>query len=106
MLLASVLGQAFVAVCLDKHMCIPKAFASRSESSSSRDHTSPRILSFALAMTLTLNARHFQRTQLSRGMKTSLDASKGIDMGVTDLALVSFSTQVVTRSDLPMYALF
>ena len=58
-LLASVLGQADVAVCLEKNMFIRKASAARSERGSSRDHSRPLRLSFALAVVLTMNARRF-----------------------------------------------
>ena len=46
----------------------PKASASRSEFCSSRDHTRPARLSFELAMSLTMNARRFQKTHPLRLM--------------------------------------
>ena len=59
----------------------PKASASRSECCSSRDHTRPLRLSFALAMILTMNARRFQRTHPLSGMGSSLSASIALTCG-------------------------
>ena len=64
----------------------PKTSASRSKLRSSRDHTRPPKLSFALASVLTMNARRFQRTHPLSEMGPALNASKDIDMGVTDSA--------------------
>ena len=61
-LLASVLGQADVAVCLEKMRVHPKASISRSEFCWQRDHTRSLRLSLALVMVLTMNPRRFQRT--------------------------------------------
>ena len=97
-LLASVLGQADVAVCLEKNMFIRKASAARSERGSSRDHSRPPRLSFALAVVLTMNARRFQSQHPLSGMGSSLNASKDIGLGVTDLALTCESEPVVGRS--------
>ena len=88
----------------------PNASASRSECCSSRDHTRPLRLSFALAVVLTVEARRFQRTHPLSGMGSSLNASKDTGMGLfTRCSPVHlnqrWSMQVVTRSDLPMYAL-
>ena len=68
----------------------PKASASRSECYSSRDHTRLPRLSVALTVVLTMNARRFQRTHLLSGMGSSLNASKDVGVGVTDLALKSW----------------
>ena len=73
----------------------PKASASRSEFDSSRDHTRPLRLSFALAMILTMNTRRLQRTHPWSGMGSSLEASKDIGNGVTDFALTCGSETVV-----------
>ena len=70
-----------------KHVYL-KASASRSKCCSSRDHTRPHCLSFALAMVLTMNARRFQRTHPLSGMGFSLSASNDIAVGVFDHALV------------------
>ena len=64
----------------------PRASASRSEFCSSRDLARPPSLSFALAMIVTMNARQSQRTHFLSGMGSSLNASKYLGMGVTDLA--------------------
>ena len=77
-----------------KHV-YPKASASFSKFSSSRDHARPLRLSFAPAMVLTMNARRFQRTHLLSGTGSSLNASKDIDMGVPDLALKCESEPVM-----------
>ena len=75
---ASVLGQV---------VAVQSLPASRSKFSSSRDHTRPPRLSIALAMTLTMNARRFQRTHPLRGLgDNSLSASKDTGKGVADLA--------------------
>ena len=63
-----------------------KASASRSKFSFSLDHARPPLLSLALAMVLTMNARRFQRTHLLSGTCSSLNASKDIGMGVVDFA--------------------
>ena len=94
--IAGVLGQAGVAMFQVKKHGRPKMFASRSEPCSSRDHTRPAMLSVALAMVLTMNARRFQRTQPFRGMVDyPLNASKDIDMGVIDFAPTCGSEPVV-----------
>ena len=69
------------------HAFMSKASASRSHFSSSRDHTRPPRLSFALVMVLTMTARRFQRTHPLRGMGNySVNASKDVGMRVVDLA--------------------
>ena len=74
----------------------PKTSASRSKLSSSRDHTCPRRLSFALAMVLTMNARRFQRTHPLRGMGDyGVNASRNIDMEVIAFASTCGSEPVV-----------
>ena len=60
----------------------------RSECFSSGNHTRHPRLFFALAMVLTMNAR-FQRTHPLSGVGSSLNASKEIGMGVTDLTPIS-----------------
>ena len=67
----------------------PKNSPSRSECSSSRGHTHPARLSFTLAMIPTINARRFQRTHLG----SSLNASRDVGMGVTDLAPIRNQSQ-------------
>ena len=88
------------------------------------DHTRRPKLTFALAMILTMNGRRFKRAHPVSGMGSLLSTSKDVGLEVIDredqiqcwtqcvlqwlaqLALVLNSTQVlVTRSDLPMYAL-
>ena len=74
--------------------------------------TSGPHLSFALAMVLTKNSRRFQRTRLFLGTAGCLISASGcfgvgvvgllLTCGCALLALVSHSTQVVTRSNLPM----
>ena len=57
-------------------------------------HRPPR-LSFVLAVILIMSARRFQRTHPLSGMGFSLDASKDIGMGVTDLAPICESEPVM-----------
>ena len=60
----------------------PKASASRSDCCSSRDHTRPHRLSFALSAVLTMNARRFLRTHsLSAMGEHSLKRVKGYCFG-------------------------
>ena len=81
--------------CSEQKHAHPKASASRSEICSSRDHTRPHRLSFALAMILTVNARRFQRTDPLSETGSALNTSKDIGMGVTDFALTCGSEPVV-----------
>ena len=120
-LLASVLGQVDVAVCREKNNVDPKTSASRSEFSSSRGHTRPPRLSFALVVVLTMNARRFQRTHCLSGSGSSLNASKDIGMEISDIMPISEPVidagyasvvgspclcvfEVIARTDLPTYA--
>ena len=100
----------------------PKGFRTHAQSvSSSREHTRPHRMSFALAMILTMNERRIQRTHPSSGMGSSLNASKDIGIGVTDFALTCESEPEMdavcaavvgsdrtgrssARKDLPTYA--
>ena len=91
-LLANVLEQEVVAVFQDKHVH-PKASPSRSEVYSSRDHTRPPRLSFALAMILTMNARRFQRTHPLSG--------KGSSLRQHSLSTVDGQVRNRAESDLP-----
>ena len=82
----------------DKNMFIQRL--TRSELCSSRGYTRPLRMSFALVMTLTMDARRFQRTHLLSGMGSSLNASKETGMGVTDLSLALW---IVTSSCCSVY---
>ena len=76
-----------------ENIVYPKASASRSEVYSSRDNTRLAPFISALAMILTMNERRFQRSHPLKGMGSSLNASKAIGMGVTDLAPIVNQSQ-------------
>ena len=89
------LEQVGVVVCQAK-TCSQKGFRitlSFLKKKSSREHTRPPSLSFAVSMIHTMNARRFQRTHPLGGMGSSLNASKDIGVGVADVALACGSEQ-------------
>ena len=69
--------------CVRTKLVRPKASASPSESCPSRNHNRP------LVMVLIMNARRFQRTHPLSGTGPSLNASKDVEMGITDLMPIS-----------------
>ena len=88
---------------------------------SSRGHTRPPRLSFALVVVLNMNARRFQRTHCLSGSGSSLNASKDIGMEISDIMPISEPVidagyasvvgspclcvfEVIARTDLPTYA--
>ena len=68
---------------------------SRSDRFSSRDNTRAPKMSFALAMILTMNARRFQRTHTSSGMRSSLCTSKDTGMGNIYIAHICASESMM-----------
>ena len=68
---------------------------SRSDRFSSRDNTRAPKMSFALAMTLTMNARRFQRTHTLTGMRSSLSTSKDTGMGNIYIAHICASESMM-----------
>ena len=94
MLLANVLEQVDVAEFQDKNMFIQR-LPHHAQSFALHVTTRPPRLSFAFAMILTMNARRFQRTHPLSGMGSSLNASKGVRMGVTGLAPICTSEPVL-----------
>ena len=94
MLLATVLAQEVVAVCLDRHVH-PQASGSRSEFALHVTTPPPSSFSLALVMVLTMNAPRFQRKHPLSGIGSSRNASKDIDMGVANLIPICESETVV-----------
>ena len=78
--------QTDITVSEQKHVHL-KESVSRSEFSTSRDHTRPLRLSFSLAIILFMSVRRLHGTHLSSGMWAEVNAAKDIDMRVTDVAL-------------------
>ena len=81
----------------------PRASPSRSDVYSSRDHT--RFALYLSRLTLTMNARRFQRTHPLSGMGSSLNASKDVGVGVTDFAPIVNQSQCLTWQWLVQLAL-
>ena len=78
-----------------QNMFIQRLPASRPEFCSSREHTSPLRLSFALVVILTVNARRFQRKHPLSGMGSALNASKDNGVGVIDLVHICGSESMM-----------